>query len=308
MSGLIKSYQVEWKVGIRKREQGILSVDSPFFIIQNPWYGWAADPFLFEKDGTVYIFAEVWNYFRQRGSIAFCCYQDGKASPWKNVISEWHHMSYPFIWEDEQGIHICAETNEAKKIYTYRAAEFPFRWKKETVILEGDKYADTTLLPENGTMKYLFSYQIQKGTSFLVRGRLQKDMSLDGKLELITNDARIARPGGKFFSENGELYRVAQNCSVSYGESLIFLKLLACGEHYQEEFAFERRLEEIKMQPEETACIGMHTYNRSEHFEVVDFRIRSFHFWDYIFSKLMIFRNFIGRNVLKVVRIFYKKE
>lgn len=306
MSELVKSYQICWKVGIRARQEGVLLSNPAFQIIKNPWYGWAADPFLFEKDGTTYIFAEVWNYFTQKGSIAYCTYKNGSITQWKKVISEWYHMSYPFIWEDDRGIHICAETNEAKKIYCYTAKCFPEKWIKEKSILEEGRYADSTILFQDDKPAYMFTYATDgENKGKLCRIKLKSDMSVDGKIDIITSNQEIARPGGGFLEEGGILYRVAQNCSTSYGESLFFCRVLDTDGDYVEEKSFERRYEDVSKGVNE-ACIGMHTYNRSKHFEVIDFRIMHFNIFDYVFSRLMVLRNFIGRNVLKTIMIILK--
>ena len=302
MTALLKSYQIIWKVGIRRRQEGILSDKAEFHLIKNPWYGWVADPFLFKKEDTTYIFAEVWNYFRQRGSIAYCKIHDGKIGKWKIIISQWYHLSYPFIWEDKNGVHICAETNECQKIYSYRAKEFPDKWVKEKVIIDNGKYADSTFLFRNKLPEYLFTYAIDgvnKGN--LCRIKVNENLEPISALESITDVPELSRPGGNFITEHGELFRIAQNCSKSYGESLFFCKVKDKGQYYCEEKSFERRYEDIKTDLP-IKCIGMHTYNRSKNYEVVDFRIRQFNIWNFLFSKLMIFCNFIGRNILKLLR------
>lgn len=108
---------IQWIIGYRKKQEGLLEKGEPFLFI-NPWYGWCADPFIFETDTDVYIFSEIWNYFKQRGSIGYCkLMKNNKFSKWRTIIAEKYHMSYPFIWKDNAGIHICAETSGNESIY-----------------------------------------------------------------------------------------------------------------------------------------------------------------------------------------------
>lgn len=297
------SIHINWKIGLRIREKGLLCDGGTFQIIKNPWWGWAADPFLFESDGIIYIFAEVWNFFLQRGTIGYCTISNGQASKWNVIIKERYHLSYPFIWKDEKGIHICAETCGKRNIYFYTAKKFPDNWEKEESKLTGRKYADSTMLfNKEGAIQYCFSY-IVEGINIgrLCRYSVRGDMFDKNSEICITEDAEIARPGGAFFREKGVLYRVAQNCGESYGRSLIFLEVISAEAPYKEKRIKEVLFDDVKTDIE-FKKIGMHTYNRSEHYEVVDFRTKQFNF----LSMVCAYARGMGHELKEIIGIVLK--
>ena len=49
-----------WNVAYRQLPEGEILDDTntPFWIIPNTWRTWEADPFVFQHDGKIYIFAD----------------------------------------------------------------------------------------------------------------------------------------------------------------------------------------------------------------------------------------------------------
>lgn len=260
-----------WQVGFRKGHDLLNDDNNDFLLIPNPWWGWCADPFLFEHEGEVFVFAEVWNYFKQRGSIGYYKISGRERDrKWHIAIDERYHMSYPMIWKDKKGIHICAETSRNEDLHIYDCIKFPNRWRMSTVLFEDVFFADSTfLLGEGGRPRYCFSYEILG----INKGILHRYSFDCGKLLMesdciITDDNRISRPGGHFVETKGSLIRVAQDCSKRYGEQLYFLEVGSI-EPYSEEVKKVISYKSFDVK----SCIGMHTYNRIKDFEVVDFQI-----------------------------------
>ena len=311
MSKSYTPYNICWNIGIRKRQDGIFSKGKKFKILKNPWWGWLADPFIIKKDGRTYIFAEVWNYFRQWGSIAYAEYSNGKIGKWKSVISEFYHLSYPHLWEENGQIYMCAETNESQSLYLYKAVDFPNKWAKFKIIKDNIICADSTFLKDkNSKNKYCFTFVIgNEGKGHLSRITCDDKYNFINETLDITDDMRYARPGGAFINYENKIVRVAQNCSESYGQSIFFMEVNknAFGV-YKEKIMFERKIEDITndagLKP-----IGMHTYNFSEDYEVTDFRVEKFNIFDCFFYYLRPVRNFAGRNIMKIIRfIKYRGE
>lgn len=291
----MESTFVNWKIAYRIRNS-----KEQFYIIKNPFWCWAADPFLFMKDGVIYIFAELWLYHLNRGCIGFCTIENGNYSKWKLVIKERYHISYPFIWEDESGIHIMAETCGNKTIHRYTANRFPYEWTKDQVFLSGDKYADSTILfDRNGVSKYLFTY-IVKGIN---KGNLERYDISDGIVEakskyFVSENSEIARPGGSFIYEGEMLYRVAQNCSESYGKSLNFMKVICCdAEKYEEIKEYELDLSQFNRVTQGLKVIGIHTYNRLDSYEVVDIRCYKTNYYSWLCKLIRL----LGGKILRTL-------
>ncbi|ORU01421.1 hypothetical protein D081_0240 [Anaerovibrio sp. JC8] len=280
---------ISYKVGYR------YNGEDEFVIIPNPCGEWCADPFVIEFDSKIFIFAEAYNAFSGRGKIKYCVLEDGLSIKWKNAIEESYHLSYPFIWQDKSGIHICPESCSINDIHRYDCVRFPDKWEKKSVLLEGKKYADSTFFfHEDGRPEYCFTHEVtgpMRGNLF--RYRFKKDGIIDKKTEeFITDDPMICRPGGKFFMKNGKTYRVAQDGFEDYGKRLIFLEVLNM-EPYQEVMVGEISYKEHTYVEN---CIGMHTYNVTDQVEVVDFRIKQL-------SYLRLFCNFVhvGWRIIKEI-------
>jgi len=81
----------------------------------------------------------------------------------------------------------------------------------------------------------------------------------------VLSDVRRARPAGTLFYEEGRLIRPSQDCGKAYGYALVFSEVLTLSETEYEERQIGR------LDPGLVAgCVGTHTYNRTEQFEVVD--------------------------------------
>lgn len=290
-------HDINWIVAYREKQDDLFDLKKPFFLLNNPWYGWAADPFLFTHNGITYIFAEIWNFYLQKGSIGYVKYEEGKFTKWKVVISEYYHMSYPFIWEDDKGIHLCAETSQIRQVYTYKAIDFPDIWAKESNLINDMKCADTTIkLNDKGIPEYLFTYEIEgvnKGT--LYEYLINSDYLLTNK-EKITSDSCFARPGGNFFELNNYWYRVAQNCGNTYGRSIRINKVKNFWP-YVETIQKEIDCNEVTVYPK-VKSIGMHTYNKNDKFEVVDFRFHKFHIIDFTLYWIIQIASKIKRMII----------
>ncbi len=280
--GNYKRHWIQWRVGIRKRYKGILSTDGEFQILKNPKDGWIADPFVYEYNSRTYVFVEKWDYKLQKGVIAYCEYLDNPEDVvWKDVIREDLHMSYPFIWSDNNGIHLMAETSESGLLYYYTSSSFPEVWHKDRYIDKGC-YADTTLLTNYNERNYLFTYMVGK------KGRLYKavwDEKSTERLDwrFVSSDSMLSRPGGNFIREEDKTYRIAQDCSNRYGEAVFIIEVINLSPNcYEEKVIKKVSYKDLKVQGNTKNVIGIHTYNRSEKYEVVDFRFFEFNALDYI--------------------------
>lgn len=290
---MIESAKISWKIGYREKNG-----EKPLVVIKNPWWGWCADPFLFEYQNETYVFAEIWNYFTQRGSIGYYKIEGEKCDgKWHTVIAERFHMSYPFIWKDQEGIHICAETCGVRKIGLYSCVDFPKKWTYDKDLVSGEKFADSTFLLETNSNKPLYCFtHIVRGIN---RGELVK-FTFDEKGIIqkegikITENPRIARPGGNFLRKDNYLLRVAQDCSESYGESIVFMKVKQL-EPYQEEEYASIKYSDFQI----PKCIGTHTYNVSSKYEVFDFRIKSFNLINILGTHLRLCLRRVKRAFVK---------
>lgn len=258
-------YAESWTVAFRCKPQGTILTDreTHFTLIPNAMRSWAADPMVFSHAGKTYIFAELYDYRLCRGVIGVCEYRDGRCTPWKTILREDFHMSYPYVFRNGADIFMIPETTQRNALLVYRAVEFPIKWELHKVIREGIAWADTSIIPDgNGFLGYTQAYSSS--------GAQTLELRLDQKLNLISqrvmDDAasNISRPGGRPFLLDGRLWRVYQDCREDYGKALFFRT--DDGELHLEPQAlrYDRPI----------LLDGMHTYSATEELEVIDIKTR----------------------------------
>lgn len=257
-----------WNVAYRKKSsEGFpKDLDTPFTVIRNSYRYWAADPFVFEKDGETYIFAELYDYLRKRGAIGYCRLSDPQKT-WTPVIRESFHLSYPYLFSRDGQIYMIPESSQNASLLLYRAVRFPDLWEKVKVLRNNVRYVDTTPFSAFGKDLAL-SYDLSDPCLRIL------DFS-DGQ-DRVADDSspELKRPAGHI--DFDRRIRAAQDCSVDYGKGLVFYRF-----DLGEDMSYSER-EILRIYPEDLQFSGkyyldgMHTYHRSEHCEVVDVKTRRF--------------------------------
>lgn len=268
-----------WNVAWREKGEGSILNDTvtPFNIIKNSFRYWAADPFLYNYNGRVYVFAELYDYIKCRGVLGYCEIKSGKATKWKPIIIENYHLSFPYIFQDDEDIYIMPESNSAEELYLYRAVSFPNKWKKVHCLRKEVQYADTTFICD-GDHKYALTYEVSNPQNPSLWLLDLDNKKLDQKVNLAHIELR--RPAGKVMQTQN--IRCAQNCYGAYGKGLIFYKYSLKNNEYKEE-------EFLRLFPEDISLSfslyldGMHTYNFLDNYEVIDIKTRRFNILNLIF-------------------------
>lgn len=263
----------KWTIAYRKRlgDQTILDdVQTPFIALPNTWRYWRADPFLFERNGKTFLFAELYDRVAMRGVIGCCELNDKCAGCWKVIINEPFHLSYPFVFEHNGIVYMIPETFRAGGIILYKAVNFPYGWEQVKNIAD---YAavDSTVIEIN-TKKYIITVRVIHSHGELVVIPLDSELSGTKTQTVSVQDADQVRPAGNVFVYEEKLIRPSQDCSAGYGFALNFFEILKLD---QEEFK-EKLVR--KVLPSDV-CIrgvdvpeGIHTYNFSDHYEVIDYK------------------------------------
>ncbi len=244
-----------------------------FKAIKNPKWAWAADPFLVEYLGKIYLFAELFLYGSERnGKIGYCEYTEGRFGDWIVTMDKHWHLSYPNVWVENGKLYMCPETSQMEEIAIYELVSFPDNWKKVKILVQNGHFVDTTFLDtENG--RYLFTYHNKCETEkdALMQFALDENGIINGDGRIISEDKGNARPGGKFFKDNDSLIRVAQDCQSSYGAGLVFNRILSVWPEYAEEELYRIYPSDVSG---DWSCktVGVHTYNTLNGMEVIDLR------------------------------------
>ncbi len=277
-------YAESWNVAFRKGSSGDILKDNKkqFTVIKNNFRYWAADPFIVERGDKAYIFAELYDYISRKGIIGFCTVENGKTSKWKPLLKEDYHLSYPCIIEKNGKMFMMPESGEGKVLTVYESIQLPTKWSEKHIVRKDVKYADTTPFPKSEEQLAL-THEVSDSENpklLLVDfSGNREDFSVTCK-----NNLR-SRPAGNVFCFEGKTVRPAQisrDTGRGYGKGLVFYEccMNKDGEYneselkelYPNELSFDKPI----------FLDGMHTYNSSKDFEVIDIKTRRFNALDFV--------------------------
>lgn len=265
-------WEAGWNVAIRPRTDRGLPEDrrSPFTLLPNTWYSWEADPFVFEHSGSSFVFAEQYDYRCRRGGIACCELTDGMSKGWKTVLREPFHLSYPLVFSRGGEIYMLPESSEAGQLRRYRAVNFPYEWTLDCVLREQVKWVDTTPFEQDET-RYALTTDIAEPAQRTLLLTLDESGRIDEIHPIAEREPLRARAGGAVLQRDGQLLRVTQDCTQVYGGALEFSALDVHTLCQQGMPAQTVRVEPNEIRTDRPMeAFGVHTYNCSEHYEVID--------------------------------------
>lgn len=247
---------------------------------------WIADPFLFEKDGKVYLFYEAFDLISHHGYIAYSLLLDQGTFSEPRIIIKGGHKSFPYIFENKNGIYIMPESCVDYNIKLYKAVYFPDVWKEERILVSDIFSVDTIFLHDKEKLFLLTSEQYQyprpgKVVSCWVKNRLMEipnDLKTDPETvrgEVVSEGEEGIRNAGAVFDWKSKTIRPGQDCKNGvYGKGLKFFEVSYI-ESYMEKLIYEVDCTEmqthVKFCNEQRILVGTHTYNSSPHYEIIDF-------------------------------------
>lgn len=199
-----------------------------------------ADPFLFVKDESLYMFYESKSE-RKRGEIK--AYKTTDLETYEDlgiVMKDENNLSYPFVFKMNNSIFMIPDVHGLFEIRLYKFRNFPYSPRFHKVLLKGNYY-DATICPINGIW-YLFATSV-KGLEIFFTADLEKQPLQPHPQNPISTDPKYRRCGGAIVLINGQHYRLAQDRSVEFGKNLNILKINNIDpDNYQEELYKENFL------------------------------------------------------------------
>jgi hypothetical protein len=189
-----------------------------------------ADPFVFEREGRTFLFAEAYPYAVGKGHLV-CAEVDskGRAGPFRTILDRPWHLSYPYVFAHEGEIYLAPEGSTHGGVEIYRPAVFPWEWTLAHHLLPDWPLVDATIFEHEGRL-WLFAGAATPGASDWDELYAWHAPALAGPwtphaLNPIKSDCRSARPGGRLLRLGGRLLRPAQRCERHYGEALAWLEI-----------------------------------------------------------------------------------
>jgi hypothetical protein len=266
-------FREQWSIALqRKAEMPNVNSDHGFRILRSPRDRFYADPFLIDRDGRSYLFFEDYRFASEKGVIS-CCEVDaeGNCGEPRVVLEREYHLSYPFLFTWQGELYMIPETRDNGTIEMYRASEFPHSWVHEAVLIPAVAAADSTLLYYHDKW-WLFTAGVLDHASpdetlFLFFANSPLGPWTAHRKNPIVSDARHARPAGCLYIDNGQLIRPGQDCSEGYGYAAHLHRVDVLSEtDYQETLVTSITPDWIR------GSRGIHTFNQSAQFRVIDCR------------------------------------
>lgn len=260
-----------WNIGYRFDNSDEFSfAEKPRYnIIKAGSHWWYADPFCVKHNNEYYIFCEMLDSFSGIGSIGLFIYANGTISDVRQIIKEQFHMSYPNVFRYKDNYYMIPETGEANQIRLYKAANFPFEWKLDTILADSIKAVDSTILYA-GDEEYLFTYDISENESKLLIYRFDIANKKLYKITTIPDRQEILRPAGNFIYCGDTILRPAQYGKDHYGEKIIFYGIENMPDSgYKENESYVLSISQI-FTSKDQKFTRLHTINRCNGIEVID--------------------------------------
>ena len=270
---------MHWKMAIRTDRSRFLSAGKRpdmdgFCWVAEPAGHFYADPFLFEQNGSTWVFFEDFLYDQMRAVIRCAeVLPDGRMGEVQHVLDRPYHLSYPLVFNHDGEIFMLPETGDNKTVELYRCVRFPDQWQLEKKLFSGAQAWDATLLIDEG--RFWFFVTLIDPPAAGPQLYLFHADSLTGDWKLhpvnpICSDERRARGAGALFRSDGKLIRPSQDCTVTYGYSFSWNEVTKLTpDDYEEQPLF------TVLPDWSPGLAGTHTYNRTATVEVVDGKIES---------------------------------
>lgn len=261
-------------IAIKHREDSVLShlhFRADYTVRSDP-QRWCADPFLADYGEKTYLFYEAVENDLGRIEVAEV-HDDCTLSDPKVVFSGETHFSYPYVFQIGSQWYMIPETSALGEVCLYCAEEFPYRWKKERVLLDYGG-VDTTVFQKDDQW-YLLTFIPEHDSERVLPKAYRIEKQGLRELEWVGADPLMVRGAGKPFMDDGELYRPVQvSTATQYGNRVAFAKIDIDRQTYRETITDCLQPGSVK------AAIkhfdGLHTYSFSNKYETIDLRCRAF--------------------------------
>lgn len=231
-----------------------------------------ADPFLVEKNGDTFVFFENYVYAAGRGKISVGLFRNGQFHVLADALDCPYHLSFPLVFEHGGEMFMMPETCGAARVEIWRAVEFPFRWERHGVALEGLSVADPVLFNDGGRW-WLFANI--SNTPFEDHCNELHVFEADGPaltrvkphpLNPVVIGADTARNAGRIVRRDGRLLRLSQNNTHGvYGYGLNVMEITELSPSRYSESLITRIAPDFK-----PGLIGCHHMDQTDSLYVVD--------------------------------------
>ncbi|MFP2411104.1 glucosamine inositolphosphorylceramide transferase family protein [Citrobacter braakii] len=273
-----------WRIGISSCDlsivlDGQLPEQKIKWLDVNIKSDYEADPFIFKLSEVYYIAYEDFNYVSGNAKLK-CIDLNGNEYPFFEEINKnVGHKSFPYVFEAEGELYCLPEEGDRNGLYLYRFNNGLSHFEFVRKVLCDDMYIDSFIHNLNG-IYYLFTSTINEP----FKQRLFYSDSLfsdfvEHKMSPIAKNSRVGRNGGGMLCCDDTLYRVSQNCTKTYGGSIVVSEVshLSPDEYKENEY-----MEILPLSPYNN---GIHTLSVKDEYIIFDGKKVKYRFSN-VFRKL----------------------
>ncbi len=208
-----------------------------------------ADPFLFVKDGRLYLFYES---KRWQGNGVLMMTSTSDIVDWTKpvtVLREGFHLSFPWVFEENGHVYMIPESGQDKSVRLYEATDSSLQNFKlvKKLLTSNDLsitmgYGDSCFIKHEGVYYLFTQLQYADGVNTL---ELYVSDDLAGNyikhpMSPIQHSMKLGRNAGAALSIDGKIYRFSQDCTVKYGDNVHVSRIVKLTpEVYEEELVRE---------------------------------------------------------------------
>jgi hypothetical protein len=267
-------YQDQWRLLVHDSPPGDVPV-AAFQMLRPPHDRFWADPFVLNRDGRRFIFFEDYSFPEEKGKISVIEFEKGQILDYREIIETPYHLSFPFPFEFENQVYLLPESVQNNTIELWHCKEFPGKWERSHILMEGIPAADTVLLEHNGLWWLFTNIRRVRQQNLAELHIYHSDHPLTQNWvrhphNPVVRETRKARMGGRVFrSPDGRIIRCAQDNRGRYGNGIVFCEVTRLSRDSYE----EQIIEEI--QPNwNPRMIGTHHFDSDGEFTVIDANFR----------------------------------
>lgn len=221
-----------------------------------------ADPFLFVRNGMLYLFYERLEKWFGTGRL--CMRSTFDLLNWSDevdVLSEPFHLSFPFVFEDNGKVYMLPETGGDKSIRLYEAEDETLsKWRLVKKLMENNEpWYDSVLYKKDG-LYYLFT---GLDDNVFQEEHLFVSENLTGPYEEhpaspIYNGRDGGRNAGSIIESPEGLFRPVQICINGYGEQTSVMKIETLSPTEYKEILYKKNVIDTSLPPYK---FGGHQWN-----------------------------------------------
>lgn len=227
-----QNHHEQWNIGILNQPIATLLEDKPNLNarwLPEPGKGqFRADPFGYERDGELNVLYEKYDYRTGLGEISRLRPKaDNVLKRSRTMLATEAHLSYPYTVAHGDTVYCIPESAEHGKVEVYKVHANNDQLEHVGTLLD-EPLVDPTLFEHDG-LWWLFGTKPP-----LTNVELHIYWSRDfmgpytaHALNPVKHDVRSARPAGTPFRRGDELWRPAQDSSLTYGGRIAFNRITA---------------------------------------------------------------------------------